>query len=49
MNAIRAVAQMIKAAVGRLMTNAKNPPSPGRVKLDGRRGYGDNDIRPPGT
>ena len=47
MSTITDAIQRIKAAVVRLLTNDKGPPSPPREKLNVRRGYGDKDIPPP--
>ncbi len=47
MNAIIDMLRRIKAAVS-LLTNPKaRLPARTRIRLDGRRGYGDDDIPPP--
>jgi hypothetical protein len=48
MDALFNIARRIKAALSGLLGHTKAVPAPPRAKLHGRRGYGDNDIAPPG-
>ncbi len=47
MNQLVAIARAIKAAIVGAFANSRAAPPAPRAKLNGRRGYGDNDIGPP--
>lgn len=48
MNTLIDIARSLKAAIFGVWTNGKTTaPAPVRLKLAGRRGYGDDDIPPP--
>lgn len=49
MNMLSAIARILRAAILRAFAGAKTTPPVLRSKLNGRRGYGDNDIPPPGS